>query len=90
MVGFWWEGGWKRVRMKWGRNEVDGGVGEGEGWGRGEVETEWECWNLGILGGCGGGATHRMGNSGFPEFGKCPQYLPVVLAECNGAGSKKV
>lgn len=37
MVGFWREGGGgKGVRMKWGRNEVDGGVGEGEGWGRWE------------------------------------------------------
>ena len=83
----WWNGG----GMKWGRNEVDGGVGEGEGWGRwGRKGMKWGCWNLGILGGCGGGATHRMGDSGFPEFGKYPQGLPVVLLECNGAGYKKV
>ena len=58
--------------------------------GEGGKERKWKCWNLGILGGCGGGATHRMGDSGFPEFGKYPQGLPVVLAECNGAGYKKV
>ena len=48
------------------------------------------CWNLGILGGCDGGATHRMGDFGFPEFGKYPQALPVMHSEYNGTGYKKV